>query len=70
MRQNYLKVEGKFSHSCGFSFFHANRIFLQQAGGAIVMDADATSALHRKGVATTDDSFKFIWFQVCMHLYL
>ncbi|MFQ6665309.1 hypothetical protein Gotur_032079 [Gossypium turneri] len=33
----------------------------KQAGGAIVMDADATSALHRKGVSTTDDSFKFIW---------
>ncbi|PPD68004.1 hypothetical protein GOBAR_DD35119 [Gossypium barbadense] len=37
--------------------------FLRQAGGAIVMDADATSAVHRKGVSTTDDSFKFIWFQ-------
>ncbi|MBA0613958.1 hypothetical protein Godav_014308, partial [Gossypium davidsonii] len=35
----------------------------KQAGGAIVMDADATSALHKKGVSTTDDSFKFIWFQ-------
>ncbi|OMP11786.1 Alanine-tRNA ligase, class IIc [Corchorus olitorius] len=35
----------------------------KQAGGAIVMDADATSALHRKGVSPTDDSFKFIWFQ-------
>ncbi|XWS63325.1 hypothetical protein CRYUN_Cryun06bG0085500 [Craigia yunnanensis] len=35
----------------------------KQDGGAIVMDADATSALHRKGVSTTDDSFKFIWFQ-------
>ncbi|TYJ05159.1 hypothetical protein E1A91_A12G145400v1 [Gossypium mustelinum] len=29
----------------------------------LVMDADATSAVHRKGVSTTDDSFKFIWFQ-------
>ncbi|TYH39194.1 hypothetical protein ES332_D12G163000v1 [Gossypium tomentosum] len=35
----------------------------KQAGGAIIMDADATSALLRKGVSTTDDSFKFIWFQ-------
>ncbi|MBA0855228.1 hypothetical protein Goshw_010860, partial [Gossypium schwendimanii] len=35
----------------------------KQAGGAIVMDADATSALHKKGVSTTDDSFKFVWFQ-------
>ncbi|XP_022743094.1 alanine--tRNA ligase-like isoform X2 [Durio zibethinus] len=35
----------------------------KQAGGAIVMDADATSELHRKGVSPTDDSFKFIWFQ-------
>ncbi|CAH1419519.1 unnamed protein product [Lactuca virosa] len=29
----------------------------------IVMDADATSALHKKGVATTNDSFKFTWFK-------
>lgn len=35
----------------------------KQAGGAIVMDADATAALHRRGVLATDDSFKFIWFQ-------
>ncbi|KAK9275218.1 hypothetical protein L1049_022480 [Liquidambar formosana] len=35
----------------------------KQAGGIIVMDADATSALHKRGVAATDDSFKFIWFQ-------
>ncbi|KAE8077372.1 hypothetical protein FH972_015943 [Carpinus fangiana] len=35
----------------------------KQAGGAIVMDADATAALHKKGVAATDDSFKFIWFK-------
>ncbi|OMO60150.1 Alanine-tRNA ligase, class IIc [Corchorus capsularis] len=35
----------------------------KQAGGAIVMDADATSALQRKGVSPTNDSFKFIWFQ-------
>lgn len=35
----------------------------KQAGGAIVMDADATAALHKKGVLATDDSFKFIWFQ-------
>ncbi|RVW65169.1 Alanine--tRNA ligase [Vitis vinifera] len=35
----------------------------KQAGGTIVMDADATSALHKRGVAPTDDSFKFTWFQ-------
>ncbi|XP_065865617.1 alanine--tRNA ligase isoform X2 [Euphorbia lathyris] len=35
----------------------------KQAGGDIVMDADATSALHKKDVSSTDDSFKFIWFQ-------
>lgn len=35
----------------------------KQAGGAIVMDADATAALHKRGVLATDDSFKFIWFQ-------
>ncbi|XP_062145946.1 alanine--tRNA ligase [Alnus glutinosa] len=35
----------------------------KQAGGAIVMDADATAALHKIGVAATDDSFKFIWLK-------
>ncbi|VVB00676.1 unnamed protein product [Arabis nemorensis] len=35
----------------------------QQAGGAIVMDADATSTLHKTGVSATDDSSKYIWFQ-------
>ncbi|CAI0419612.1 unnamed protein product [Linum tenue] len=39
------------------------KTFWQQAGGAIVMDADATSALHKKGVSATDDSYKYIWFQ-------
>lgn len=29
------------------------------------MDADATSTLHKTGVSATDDSFKYIWFQVC-----
>lgn len=28
------------------------------------MDADATAALHKRGVLATDDSFKFFWFQV------
>ncbi|CAJ1933811.1 unnamed protein product [Sphenostylis stenocarpa] len=35
----------------------------KQAGGAIVMDADATSALHKRGIAPTDDSFKYAWFK-------
>ncbi|KAK9272302.1 hypothetical protein L1049_002673 [Liquidambar formosana] len=35
----------------------------KQAGGIIVMDADATAALHKKGVAATNDISKFIWFQ-------
>ncbi|GKV21314.1 hypothetical protein SLEP1_g31306 [Rubroshorea leprosula] len=35
----------------------------KQASGTIVMDADATSALHKNGVSSTDDSLKFIWFQ-------
>ncbi|XP_024966283.1 alanine--tRNA ligase [Cynara cardunculus var. scolymus] len=35
----------------------------RQAVVAIVMDADATSMLHKRGVATTNDSFKFTWFQ-------
>lgn len=33
----------------------------KQAGGAIVMDADATSTLHKRGIAPTDDSFKYVW---------
>ncbi|KAL9340640.1 hypothetical protein Peur_066859 [Populus x canadensis] len=36
----------------------------QQAGGAIVIDVDATSALHKKGIYATDDSFNFIWFEI------
>ncbi|BAT91088.1 hypothetical protein VIGAN_06239400 [Vigna angularis var. angularis] len=35
----------------------------KQAGGAIVMDADATSALHKRGISPTDDSFKYAWFK-------
>ncbi|CAA0827975.1 Alanine--tRNA ligase [Striga hermonthica] len=35
----------------------------KQAGGTIGMDADATASLHKKGVAVTDDSFKYTWFQ-------
>ncbi|KAL6500070.1 hypothetical protein OROGR_027980 [Orobanche gracilis] len=35
----------------------------KQAGAVIVMDADATASLHKKGVAATDDSFKFTWFK-------
>ncbi|KAI9391327.1 hypothetical protein POPTR_007G070250v4, partial [Populus trichocarpa] len=27
------------------------------------IDVDATSALHKKGISATDDSFKFIWFE-------
>ncbi|OIW08834.1 hypothetical protein TanjilG_16415 [Lupinus angustifolius] len=33
----------------------------KQAGGLIVMDADATAALNRRDVAPTDDSFKYVW---------
>lgn len=35
----------------------------KQAGGAIVMDANATALLQKKGVPTTDDNSKYIWFQ-------
>ena len=28
------------------------------------MDADATSALHKRGIDPTDDSFKYVWFEV------
>jgi alanyl-tRNA synthetase len=33
----------------------------KQVGAAIVMDADATSSLQKKGIAPTNDSFKFTW---------
>ncbi|XP_015900832.3 alanine--tRNA ligase [Ziziphus jujuba] len=33
----------------------------KQGGGAIVMDADATAALHQKGIQATNDFFKFDW---------
>lgn len=33
------------------------------------MDADATSALHKRGIAPTDDSFKFVWFKVSICLF-
>ncbi|PWA51613.1 alanyl-tRNA synthetase [Artemisia annua] len=35
----------------------------KQSAVSIVMNADATSALHKRGVATTDDSFKYNWFE-------
>ncbi|CAN6930735.1 unnamed protein product [Brassica oleracea] len=35
----------------------------KQADGSIVMDADATSKLHKAGVLATDDSFKYTWFK-------
>ncbi|KAJ6916686.1 hypothetical protein NC652_019181 [Populus alba x Populus x berolinensis] len=37
---------------------------VDQAGGAIVIDVNATLALHKKGISATDDSFKFIWFDI------
>ncbi|XP_059660711.1 alanine--tRNA ligase-like isoform X2 [Cornus florida] len=36
----------------------------KQAGGTIVMDADATSILHKRRVAATNDTYKFTWFQI------
>lgn len=33
------------------------------------MDADATAAINQKGIATTDDSFKFIWFKVDLQFF-
>ncbi|XP_024193988.1 alanine--tRNA ligase [Rosa chinensis] len=35
----------------------------KEEGGAIVMNAEATASLHKSGIAATDDSFKYIWFQ-------
>ncbi|KAL5574137.1 hypothetical protein UlMin_023734 [Ulmus minor] len=35
----------------------------KQFGGAIVMDTDATVALHHKGIAPTYDKFKLTWFE-------
>lgn len=49
---------------------YAELLSLQQAGGTILLDADATAALNKSGVVTTDDSFKFTWFQVCEIVYL
>ncbi|KAJ0250320.1 Cysteine/Histidine-rich C1 domain family protein, partial [Hirschfeldia incana] len=39
------------------------KVTCKQAGGTIVMDANATSTLHKMGVSATNDSFKYIWFQ-------
>lgn len=33
------------------------------------MDADATSALHKRGVAVTNDTSKFVWFQVSIFFF-
>lgn len=44
-------------------------IFLQQAGVAIVLDVEAISKLLENGVSATDDSLKYIWFQVCLIYY-
>ncbi|KAF7801233.1 alanine--tRNA ligase isoform X2 [Senna tora] len=41
----------------------------KQAGGVIIMDADATSTLYKRGIAPTDDSFKFIWLKVTWQVY-
>jgi hypothetical protein len=54
-------------HTCPL---FTNVFLWQQAGGAIVMDADATSALHKKGVSATDDSFKFICFEVSACIFV
>ncbi|ERN00025.1 hypothetical protein AMTR_s00105p00035750 [Amborella trichopoda] len=35
----------------------------KQVGDAIKVEAVATSKLHKRGVSTTNDSSKFIWFQ-------
>ncbi|XP_058206475.1 alanine--tRNA ligase [Rhododendron vialii] len=35
----------------------------KQAGGTILLDADATSALHKREILATNDSFKFTLFQ-------
>ena len=34
------------------------------------MDADATAALRKKAIASTDDKFKFIWFKVCESIFV
>lgn len=34
------------------------------------MDAEATAALHKRGILATDDSFKFIWFQVNIQIVI
>ena len=56
-----LFLRHPFFFSASFSIFFC---CCQQAGGAIVMEADATSALHKRGIVPTDDSFKYAWFKV------
>lgn len=41
-------------------------IMWQQGGVAFSVNVDATSTLVEAGVTATDDSFKYIWFQVCL----
>lgn len=50
---------------CYFHSIVCTEIFAwQQAGGTILLDADATSALHKRGILATNDNFKFLLFQV------
>lgn len=37
---------------------------LQTGGAALVLEAEATAALQSKGIAPTDDSYKYIWNKV------
>ncbi|KAL3591736.1 hypothetical protein D5086_010376 [Populus alba] len=57
----WVDVEG-FNNAMDEARERSRNAQTKQAGGAIIMDADATSALHKKGVSATDDSFKFICF--------
>ena len=59
-----------------FSLIHAELCFClyficffwQAGGNSIVMDANATAQLRNQGLASTDDSPKFMWPKVRCHL--
>ncbi|XP_017696248.2 alanine--tRNA ligase-like [Phoenix dactylifera] len=57
-----VDVEG-FNVAMGEARQKARSARNKAVGDSMIMDADATSELHKKGVATTDDSYKFIWYQ-------
>ncbi|KAJ9551589.1 hypothetical protein OSB04_015634 [Centaurea solstitialis] len=60
---SFLKTKQHDAFVLWDSFGYSLDLMQQGAAGAIVMDANATSALHERGISTTNDSFRFTWFQ-------